>query len=175
MVLEVSALIPIFSVLLSTVSYAASVKSRFRSELKSLESHLALIKRMIDDEELVNKKMQQETEMLSRKLFRGEKLVRKCTKVKSWNLVKRWHYTRELKKFEDSLMKFFQIDVAFIQYRNVKEMSVQIANNEKMSTVILNKLLLNSSGCFGQSFQERELVEHLLYSLSVKVGYHVSS
>ncbi|PIN24424.1 hypothetical protein CDL12_02846 [Handroanthus impetiginosus] len=134
-----------FELLCTSVLEASQNVVRFSSDLARLESTLCSIELAIDDVENFNKILdapKHETETLTERLLEGEKLIRKCSKVK-WNVFKRLYYSKKLRKLEALLLNYFQINVAAFHFRESKRMSVALNNvNEKLTelaTIVNNR------------------------------------
>ncbi|KAA8531757.1 hypothetical protein F0562_006526 [Nyssa sinensis] len=90
---------------------------KFTSNLDNVTTTLQSIKPAIDDIEKSNRGLacsDEDTKVftdLTNLLHKGEELVIKCSKIKSWNYCKRYLYAKKLIKFHNSLKSFFQINV----------------------------------------------------------------
>lgn len=106
----------LFQELLKAVQDVVVKAVMFKSILKRIELILNQITPMIEeieeDDKLIDRH-KDEIEMFKKQLKQGLKLVQKCTKIK-WgklNCVLMPYYASRLEGFEDSLVKFCQIDV----------------------------------------------------------------
>ncbi|KAL3526742.1 hypothetical protein ACH5RR_011398 [Cinchona calisaya] len=137
---EGAALGTVFDRLFQAVLDGNQQLTTFTSTLNSLKSTLALIKPILDDLEKLNKALdrpEQETEMFVGRLIEGENLVRKCSKIKSWDLYNKHSYSKKIKKLEDSITRFFQLDVQAQMVRNTKRILIEVKDtNQKLDKVL---------------------------------------
>lgn len=125
-----TALVAATDLLFASVVDATHQVTTFGFHLDRLNSILHLVNLTIADIESFNSildRPQNETEMFTLRLMEGEKLVRKCSKVK-WNVFKRWYYSKKLSKFEALLSNFFQVNVAALNIREIKRMAVMMTD-----------------------------------------------
>ncbi|KAK4488362.1 hypothetical protein RD792_004122 [Penstemon davidsonii] len=129
-----------FEILFKTVLDATVKTINFNSDLSRLKSTLFSIKPAIEDIQKFNRILDRpphETEMFTDQLKNGEKLVRKCSKVK-WNVCKRLYYSRKLSKLENLLVRFFHIEVAALHFRESKKISVGVSDlEEKVNEMVV--------------------------------------
>ncbi|XP_009617577.1 probable disease resistance protein At5g66900 [Nicotiana tomentosiformis] len=129
-----AALGPVFDILLKAVLDVGIKIATFRSKFKSLTNTLNDIKPVFDDIEKLNKALdgrEYEIEMFKKQLLAGEELVRKCSKTKCYDALKKWNYSRKLTKLENSLVRFFQVH-GFIQVcRDSKIILVNVIEHGK--------------------------------------------
>ncbi|KAK7810350.1 protein da1-related 5 [Quercus suber] len=106
-----------FAILHGTVKDVVENIIMFKSILKRLESTLDGIApqaKKIKEESLALGRPEKETKSLIEKMKKGEKLVLKCSKIKTkrcWSLndcVKAYSYSKQLKELNDSIEKFCQ-------------------------------------------------------------------
>ncbi|KAL8044424.1 hypothetical protein ABFS82_08G046300 [Erythranthe guttata] len=112
-------------------------------DLNRLKSTLCTIKLAIEDIDIFNKILNRprvETEAFAVRLLEGEELVRKCSTVKRWNVFMRLYYAKKLSKLENSLINFFQIDVAALHFRESKRISVLVSDLEEKINQITTML-----------------------------------
>uniref|UniRef100_A0A5B7C9B9 RPW8 domain-containing protein n=1 Tax=Davidia involucrata TaxID=16924 RepID=A0A5B7C9B9_DAVIN len=109
---------------------------KFKSILKNLASTLESIKPVFDDIEKLDKVLDrppEETNTFTDRLKEAEKLVLKCSKIKWWNYCKKSDYAKKLIELEQSLLKFFQMEVqALISMHSRKILVVVNELNVKM-------------------------------------------
>ncbi|KAL8473596.1 hypothetical protein ACS0TY_029760 [Phlomoides rotata] len=129
-----------FDQLLISVIDATLKVARFRSDLNRLRSTLSSIRVVIDDVESFNRILDRplrETEAFTIRLTEGEKLIRKCSKVAKINVFMRYYYSKKISKLEGSLLKFFQMNVAALHFRETMRVSVVLSNlDEKVNKII---------------------------------------
>ncbi|XP_016510128.1 putative disease resistance protein At5g66900 [Nicotiana tabacum] len=129
-----AALGPVFDILLKAVLDVGIKIATFRSKFQSLNNTLNDIKPVFDDIEKLNKALdgrEYEIEMFKKQLLAGEELVRKCSKTKCYDALKKWNYSRKLTKLENSLVRFFQVH-GFIQVcRDSKIILVNVIEHGK--------------------------------------------
>ncbi|OIS97841.1 PREDICTED: probable disease resistance protein At5g66900 [Nicotiana attenuata] len=129
-----AALGPVFDMLLKAVIDVGIKIATFRSKFQSLNNTLNDIKPVFDDIERLNKALdgrECEIEMFKKQLLAGEELVRKCSKTKCYDALKKWNYSRKLTKLENSLVRFCQVH-GFIQVcRDSKIILVNVIEHGK--------------------------------------------
>ncbi|XP_016469732.1 putative disease resistance protein At5g66900 [Nicotiana tabacum] len=129
-----AALGPVFDMLLKAVIDVGIKIATFRSKFQSLNNTLNEIKPVFDDIERLNKALDgrdYEIEMFKKQLLAGEELVRKCSKTKCYDALKKWNYSRKLTKLENSLVRFCQVH-GFIQVcRDSKIILVNVIEHGK--------------------------------------------
>ncbi|KAL7193207.1 hypothetical protein ACSBR2_024923 [Camellia fascicularis] len=110
-----------FGELLKVVEDVAMKAVYFKSILKRIESILNHITPTIEEIVNLNKvldRSEEETAMFTDQLRDAKKLVRSCAKVGWWNYCAKPFYSSKLLDFEESLVKFFQIEVQAMQLRD---------------------------------------------------------
>ncbi|KAI3452060.1 hypothetical protein Pfo_008725 [Paulownia fortunei] len=147
-----------FELLFISVIDATQKVASFSSDLNRLKSTLCSIKVAIDDIESFNRileRPQHETEAFTVRLMEGEKLIRKCSKVKWFNVFMRLYYSKKLSKLEASLGSFFRINVAALHFRESKRISVVVSNLEKKMNEITTMLKRSEiGGCSSNCLSE---------------------
>lgn len=104
----------VFGELLKAVEEVTTKAVEFKTLLNRLKSTLNQITPIIEDIEKLNRVLDRpniETEMFTDKLKEGKRLVLKCAGVRWWNLYAKPLHAKRLIAFENSLVRFFQIDV----------------------------------------------------------------
>lgn len=115
----------------------------FSSSLNSLKSTLASLKPIVDDLEKLNMALdrpQQETDLFIHRLREGERLVAKGSKMKSWELYKKYSYSKKISDLEDSIMGFFGVDVQALLVRDTKQVLVEVHDVDKKVDKVLAAL-----------------------------------
>lgn len=115
----------------------------FSSSLNSLKSTLASLKPIVDDLEKLNMALdrpQQETDLFIHRLREGERLVAKGSKMKSWELYKKYSYSKKISDLEDSIMGFFGVDVQALLVRDTKQVLVELHDVDKKVDKVLAAL-----------------------------------
>lgn len=110
-----------FGEILKVVEDVAMKAVYFKSILKRIESILNRITPTIEEIVNLNKvldRSEEETAMFTDQLRDAKKLVRSCAKVGWWNYCAKPFYSSKLLDFEESLVKFFQIEVQAMQLRD---------------------------------------------------------
>ncbi|KAM7510333.1 hypothetical protein LguiB_009208 [Lonicera macranthoides] len=95
-----------FGSVLKIVQKAARTTYHFKSNLNLIKETLISLKPMVD-----RIASSEDNKMLIDQLEAGEKLVLKCSKIKRWDLPRKYKYSRRLSKFQNQLLLFFQMDV----------------------------------------------------------------
>ncbi|KAG5535659.1 hypothetical protein RHGRI_023426 [Rhododendron griersonianum] len=104
----------VFGELLKAVEEVTTKTVEFKPLLNRLKSTLNQITPIIEDIEKLNRVLDRpniETEMFTDKLKEGKRLVLKCAGVRWWNLYAKPLHAKRLIAFDNSLVRFFQIDV----------------------------------------------------------------
>ncbi|CAI9775604.1 unnamed protein product [Fraxinus pennsylvanica] len=75
--------------------------------------------------------------MLNDRCIQGEMLVRECLKIKRWNPIQKYSYSKKLEEFESSLLWYFQINVQAELAADGKNVVVGVkVLQEKMDKII---------------------------------------
>ncbi|CAN4078816.1 unnamed protein product [Withania somnifera] len=101
-----------FRMLSQSISQVGKTSNCFNSNFRRLNSTLLSIKPVLEDIERLNKALEgreSEVEIFKKRLEEGEKLVCEREKIKSYNVCKRWYYSKKLADVEKSTMKFFEV------------------------------------------------------------------
>ncbi|KAF7828759.1 putative disease resistance protein [Senna tora] len=102
---------------------------QFRPTLDRLASTLRSIEPVIEQIERYNRQLdrpKEETEKLIQDLKNGKKLVLKCSEIQWWKCCFRPHYQQELEALDESLKRFFNIDLQVQMARDQKETLVEV-------------------------------------------------
>ncbi|XP_059456169.1 probable disease resistance protein At5g66900 [Corylus avellana] len=93
----------------------------FDDVLERLKSTLGRLKGVVEDIERSHREMgrPEEISALIKQMKKGEDRVKKYSKLQWWKYPMRSHYTSKLRKLEEDLIRFFQLDVAALTYRSV--------------------------------------------------------
>uniref|UniRef100_A0A7N2LYM7 RPW8 domain-containing protein n=1 Tax=Quercus lobata TaxID=97700 RepID=A0A7N2LYM7_QUELO len=110
-----------FAVLHDTVKDVVSKARMFKPILKRLESTLNNLAPMVNEitqlsEQLDLRKV--ETENLIKNMKKGEKLVRKCLKIRWWNYCFKVYYSYKLEELDKEIVRFCQVDLQVHSARN---------------------------------------------------------
>lgn len=119
-----AALGALFGELLKAILLAKDKAIMFKETMDHLESTLKSIEPVIRKIEKHNKKLgrpKEELESLKTKMENGAKLVSKCSEIHKLDFVTKIRYQSKLEALEDSLTKFFVIDLAAQTARDQKE------------------------------------------------------
>ncbi|XP_071916197.1 RPW8-like protein 3 [Coffea arabica] len=133
----------VFNGLVEAVLEATTRVTTFSSSLNSLKTTLAPLKCYFDQVETLNGKLhspQRETDMFILRLAEGESLVRKCTRIKWWNLYKKYSYSKKIADLERSLIRFFQLDVQAEMVRDHKMLLVGEADLHEQLNAVNHRL-----------------------------------
>lgn len=133
-----------FELLFVSVVDATQKVARFRSDLDRLKTTLFSIRAVVDDVENFNKILDRplhEIEAFTVRLTEGEKLIRKCSKVRKINVLMRFYYSKKLNKLEGSVLKFFQMNVAALHFRETMRVSFVLSNLEEKVNKIITTLM----------------------------------
>ncbi|XP_060194784.1 probable disease resistance protein At5g66900 isoform X2 [Lycium barbarum] len=153
-----AALGPVFDILYKAVFDVARNIATFRSKFLSLKQTLLELAPVFSDIEKLSKALDgrdEEIDMLKNLLMKGEELVRKCSKTKSYDAFKRLNYSRKLTKLENSLVKFCQIHGLIQVCRDTKMILVECKKHDKkldeVHSMMRNMSLMRSGSSFGSS------------------------
>ncbi|XVF59487.1 hypothetical protein PTKIN_Ptkin07bG0279800 [Pterospermum kingtungense] len=118
----------VFTELVTAVVEVTKTATLFGDVLEELESTLLSIRPVIKDIESLNKVLgkEHETKQLMEIICKGQKLVRKCSKIQRWNIFKKTCYAYKLQGLKDSLERFCQIDMKTQQTRDIKEVLCEV-------------------------------------------------
>ena len=111
----------VFALLHETVANVVSQALMFKSILERLKSTLDGLAPVIEEIRRLNKALdhpENETKSLIKQMEKGEKLVRKCLKVKRWNYCFKAHYASELQELDEAIVRFCQVDMIVQNTRN---------------------------------------------------------
>lgn len=140
-----------FGMLSESISQAGQTSVCFDSNFRRLNSILLSVKPVLEDIERLNKALEgreSEIEIFKKRLEEGEKLVRKCSKIKRYNLCKRWYYSKKLADLENSTLKFFSVHGLIQTCRDRKQILVALKEEgEKLDEIysILKNMKLDKS------------------------------
>ncbi|KAF5958207.1 hypothetical protein HYC85_005432 [Camellia sinensis] len=118
-----------FGELLKVVEDVAIKAVYFKSIVKRIESILNQITPTIEEIKNLNRvldRSEKETAMFTDQLRDAKRLVRSCAKVKWWNYCAKPCYSNRLLDFEESLVRFFQIEVQAMQLRDGMKILMQV-------------------------------------------------
>ncbi|KAK9990572.1 hypothetical protein SO802_025557 [Lithocarpus litseifolius] len=104
----------VFAVLHDTVKNVGSKAHMFKPILKHLESTLDRLLPMIKDIKLLSQQLdcpEEETWGWIEEMRKGEKLFRKCSKIRWWKYCFKVHYAIKLCKLDEDIAKFGQVDL----------------------------------------------------------------
>nr|POE81944.1 putative disease resistance protein [Quercus suber] len=125
-----------FTTLHETVKHVVGQIIMFKSILKSLESTLdgiAPVVQEIRELSLDLDRPEKETKSLIEKMEKGKELVLKCSKIKRWSwnyYFKAYFYAKKLKKLNNAIEKFCQIDLPVQNSRTGLETLTKVNQTE---------------------------------------------
>ncbi|XP_022739594.1 probable disease resistance protein At5g66900 isoform X2 [Durio zibethinus] len=122
-----------FGELLRAVIEASKTAAMFRDALEELQSTLSSIEPVTRDINSFNKVFDKEHEIkrLKQIIDKGQKLVRKCSKIQRCNFFMKTCYTYKLQRLNKSLERFCQIDMQTQQMRDIKEILFDVREIDK--------------------------------------------
>ena len=129
-----------FAILHETVKHVVGQIIMFKSILKSLESTLdgvAPVVQQIRRLSLALGHPEKETKRLIEQMKKGNELVLKCSKIKRWSwnyCFKAYSYSIKLKKLNNAIEKFCQIDLTVQNTRTALETLIKV--NQNTTTVL---------------------------------------
>ncbi|KAK7848881.1 putative disease resistance protein, partial [Quercus suber] len=121
-----------FAILHDTVKHVVGQIIMFKSILKSLESTLDGIAPVVQEirrSSLALDHPDEETKRLIEQMKKGKELILKCSKIKRWNLnycFKAYSYSIKLKKLNNAIEKFCQIDLTVQNTRTALETLIKV-------------------------------------------------
>lgn len=105
--------------------------ARFKSTFKRLKGTMDAISLVFEDIEKLDKLLerpQPEIDFFKDELKRGTDLILLCSKIQSWNLYKKYKYSKKLQSFNGVLANFFQINVQAHQVRSIRQVSKGVSD-----------------------------------------------
>ncbi|KAK7848815.1 putative disease resistance protein [Quercus suber] len=111
----------VFAVFHDSVKEVGSKALMFKPILKSLESQLDSLAPLVKDIRQLSEQLdlpKVETETLIEHMKKGEKLVRKCSKIRWWNYYFKVLYSTKLQELDKEIVKFCQVDLQVYGTRN---------------------------------------------------------
>ena len=100
-----------FAVFHDTVKDVASKVLMFKSILKSLKATLDTIAPIVNDIERLNEHHPEaEIQRLIEVMKKGEKLIRKCSKVQWWDCFSKFYYSIKLCELDEAIVRFCQLN-----------------------------------------------------------------
>ncbi|CAL0312720.1 unnamed protein product [Lupinus luteus] len=115
--------------LLSAVLEMKDKAVKFRPTLEQLEFTLKSLGPVINEIENLNRQLdrpKEETESLINQMKRGKELVLECSKVRWWKCCYMANYQDELQALDDSILRFFQLDMQGHTRRDGAETLVEV-------------------------------------------------
>ena len=103
------------------VKYVVDRARMFKPILKHLESTLDRLAPTVIEIGRLSEQLtlpEVETKSLIEHMKKGEKLVRKCSKIPWWNYLFKVYYSPKLKELEDEIIRFCQVDLQVHNTRN---------------------------------------------------------
>lgn len=113
-----------FKLLYKTVIDVTKQTIAFKPILERLKSTLDVLDPLVKDIQRFNKELdrpENETKDLIEQMKKGEKLVRKYSKLPWWKNCMRCHYANKLCKLEEALLRFFDVNAQALSLRNGME------------------------------------------------------
>ena len=104
----------VIAVLYDTVKNVGNKDCSFKPHIQNLESTLDRLLPMIKDIKLLSQQLdcpEEETLGLIEEMKKGEKLVRKCSKILWWNYCFKVHYAIKLCELDEDIARFGQVDL----------------------------------------------------------------
>ena len=129
-----AAFVAAFAEFYDTVKNVASETRLFRLILKDLEITLDSLLPTVISEQLILPEV--ETKRLIEHMKKGGNLVRKCSKIPSWNYIFKVFYHLKLKQLEDEIVRFCQVDLFRVcDTRNgLRTLETLISKNKKVGS-----------------------------------------
>ncbi|KAM7507043.1 hypothetical protein LguiA_017496 [Lonicera macranthoides] len=114
----------VFGSVLGIVKEVAITAYLFTSELNLIKERLISLKPKIDliAKSNLDLNRSDDTKMFIDQLKAGEELVLKCSKIKPWELRRRFIYSMRLSDFQNQLLWFFQVDVQALLVCNISKL-----------------------------------------------------
>ncbi|XP_074344580.1 putative disease resistance protein At5g66900 [Apium graveolens] len=137
------------SELLKVVIAVAKQTITFKTNLKSLVNTLKSVKPMFDEIGKLHKVLerpQEETDQFIEQLHRGARLIDKCSTIPCWNKYKYYIYSKKLVDLDQSIVKFFHVEVQGLAAVNSLRAVVDVKESNDKLDLILKYLNINDSG-----------------------------
>ncbi|KAG2298589.1 hypothetical protein Bca4012_009839 [Brassica carinata] len=118
---EVVSLIPVTELMKMVISKAKKVKD-FKPLFKELASTMQRLVPIIQEMDILQERLDpgnKELNFLTKTLRRAENMVRKCSRVREYDSLKKISYAEIIKGINDDFLKFCQLDLPLIQHRNM--------------------------------------------------------
>ena len=129
-----------FAVLHDTVRDVVSKARMFKPILKRLESTLDRLAPTVNEITQLSEQLdlpKVETEKLIEHMEEGEKVVRKCLKIRWWNYCFKLYYSPKLKELVEEIVRFCQLDMQVHSTRNGLRTLVNVnINLQKVDSVV---------------------------------------
>lgn len=118
--------------------------ARFKSTFKRLKTTMDAIDLIFKDTrklEQILERPQPELDFFADELKRGTELILLCSRIKSWNLYKKYVYSKKLQSFDQQLTRFFQINVQAHQLRSIRQVSKGVSDVSVKLDVVKGEIL----------------------------------
>lgn len=133
-----------FSELQKAFFEAIKTIARFKSTFKRLKTTMDAIHLIFTDirklEEILERP-QTELDFFEKELKKGTDLILLCSKINSWNLYKKYVYSKKLWSFDRELTRFFQINVQAHQVRSIRQVSKGVSDVSVKLDVVKGEIL----------------------------------
>lgn len=133
--------------LLQAIAEAEDGVCMFDSVLTELETTVNRLKPKVNEIDRLNrKKGNSSIDEIREFLTRAEQLVKKCSEVAWWNMLKKYKYSKKLMQLNASLRRLIEIDLQFDQVIATMEISVQMEELKRLVLMEIQERNRNDSG-----------------------------
>ncbi|XP_074323288.1 putative disease resistance protein At5g66900 isoform X2 [Apium graveolens] len=104
---------------------------RFKSSFNRLKNTFEEIIPILEDTErleMITGRAQQEIDFFKKELKKGTDIVLLCSKIKQWNLYRKYVYAKKIQSYNELLTNFFQINVPLHHLRATKQATHYLSN-----------------------------------------------
>ncbi|KAK1400703.1 hypothetical protein POM88_000308 [Heracleum sosnowskyi] len=118
--------------------------ARFKSTFKRLKATMDAIDLIFKDAKKLGdilERPQKELDFFTDELKKGTDLILLCSKIKSWNLYKKYVFSKKLQSFDQELTRFFQINVQAHQVRSIRQVSKGVNDVSVKLDVVKGEIL----------------------------------
>ncbi|XP_057975719.1 probable disease resistance protein At5g66900 [Malania oleifera] len=101
----------------------------FKSDFERLQCTLEYVIPLVSEIERLNDELDRprsETQRLILKLDEGKGIVRECSKVQWWEYYRKYRYSKKILKLDQSLQRFFNVELRVGEARDVKQLLVEM-------------------------------------------------
>lgn len=140
----------LFKLVIEVAETTYLFKSRLNHIKKTLDSIGPVIKDISEFDNRL-KRIGKDTDAFLEQLEAGIKLINKCSKIKPWNVVGKYEYSKKLAGLEKSLLWFMQVPVQVKLASNSMKTLVTVEGVDDKLDILLSKMSILENGGGGGS------------------------